>query len=72
VYASAINSNLPFLDGNKPVDFHCLLMFLLINGFVLNAQPSEATEVMLGLAAGRLKEAVVQAWIRTRLLLELN
>jgi prophage maintenance system killer protein len=42
-------------------------MFLRINGFVLNAEPSEATQIMLGLAAGRLKEVEVQAWIRTRL-----
>jgi len=66
-YACAINSNHPFLDGNKRVSFHSLLVFLRMNGFMLNAEPSEATEMMLDLAAGRLKEVEVHAWIRTRL-----
>ena len=58
-YASALNANHPFVDGNKRVSFHSLLVFLRLDGLRLEAPPSEATETMRTLAAGRVSEADV-------------
>lgn len=65
-YASALNANHPFLDGNKRVSFHSLLVFLRLHGLSLEASPTEATETMLALAAGRSSEREVSAWVRSR------
>lgn len=66
-YAAAINANHPFIDGNKRVSFHCLLVFLRLHGFALSAEPAEATDMMLGLAAGQLAEAEITAWVKAHL-----
>lgn len=66
-YAVAINANHPFLDGNKRVGFHCLLVFLPLHGLALDADPSDATTAMLNLAAGRLSERELQAWTQARI-----
>jgi prophage maintenance system killer protein len=43
-YASALNTNHPFLDGNKRVSFHSLLVFRRLHGLSLEAPPSETDE----------------------------
>lgn len=65
-YASALNANHPFLDGNKRVSFHSLLVFLRLHGLRLEVEGSEATEIMIALASGRVYEAEVSAWVKTR------
>lgn len=63
-YAAALNANHPFVDGNKRIGFHSLLVFLRLHGLRLEARASEATEVMLGLAAGQISERDVSAWVQ--------
>jgi death-on-curing protein len=65
-YAAALNSNHPFLDGNKRVAFHAMLVFLRLHGLALKATAEEATERMLALASGRASEADLSAWVRSR------
>jgi death-on-curing protein len=65
-YAVAISSNHPFLDGNKRAAFMCLGLFLSDNGSELEADPDEATEIMLGVAAGDIGVEKLSAWLRTR------
>lgn len=62
-YATAVSANHPFVDGNKRVSFHCLLVFLRLHGFALTAEPEEATEMMLSLAAKKLDEAELLNWV---------
>src|SRR3712207_6162485 len=62
-YATALNANHPFVDGNKRVSFHALLVFLRLHGLMLTAPGTEATEIMLALAAGRASEADLRLWV---------
>ena len=62
-YATALNANHPFIDGNKRVSFHAALVFLRLHGLSLYATANEATEIILGLAAGQAREAAVRGWL---------
>ncbi|MCL6607371.1 MAG: type II toxin-antitoxin system death-on-curing family toxin [Geminicoccaceae bacterium] len=66
-YAAGIARNHPFADGNKRAAFLALGLFVAINGWRLVADKTEATLVMLDLAAGELEEEALAAWIRARL-----
>jgi death on curing protein len=62
-YAYGLARNHPFNDGNKRTAFLAIGMFLAINGFLLKAEPSEAVNTMLALAAGHLTELELANWI---------
>lgn len=62
-YAYGISRNHPFVDGNKRVAFVCMAVFLELNGWQLNATQESATDVMLRLAAGSLKEDELVLWV---------
>jgi death on curing protein len=62
-YAYGLARNHPFNDGNKRVTFLAIGMFLAINGFSLKAEPAEAVNTMLALAAGHLTELELANWI---------
>ena len=63
-YAYGIVKNHPFVDGNKRVGFLALYTFLHINGIQVVASESDATIIMLQLAAGELSEQALAAWLR--------
>jgi death on curing protein len=63
-YEFGIARNHPFVDGNKRTAFLAIGLFLLKNGYVLDAQDAEATQAMFALAAGDLTEAELVEWIR--------
>ena len=63
-YASALNANHPFVDGNKRVGFFALLVFLRLHGLILNAPAAEATEMILSLAGGCSLERDLSRWVR--------
>ena len=62
-YAYGITKNHPFVDGNKRVAFLCIGLFLMLNGFSLEVEPTEAVNTILALAAGNLEESELTAWI---------
>ncbi len=62
-YAYGITRNHPFNDGNKRAAFLAIGMFLAINGFLLEVEPTEAVNTMLALAAGDLSELELTSWI---------
>jgi prophage maintenance system killer protein len=45
-----------------------MAIFAGLNGYELEATDTEVVTLMLGLAAGHLKEAELTAWLRTHLL----
>jgi death-on-curing protein len=63
-YGFGLAQNHPFVDGNKRAAFHSVGLFLSINGFELIAGQLEATQTMLGVAAGEISEEQFAAWIR--------
>ena len=63
-YTTGIVRNHPFVDGNKRTGFVVGVLFLELNGYRLTASEEDATQVVLGLAAGTLDEAGFAAWLR--------
>ena len=63
-YAAAVSANRPFADGNKRAAFHCLALFLRLNGLRLTASQADAALTILDLAAGRLDIASLADWVR--------
>ena len=62
-YAYGLTRNHPFSDGNKRAAFLAIGMFLAINGFLLEVEPTQAVNTMLALAAGDLSELELTSWI---------
>jgi death-on-curing protein len=53
----------PFNDGNKRAGFLAILLFLDLNRFELRVEQAEATQVILEVAAGKMKESELTKWI---------
>lgn len=63
-YTFGIVKNHPFVDGNKRAGFLAGAVFLELNGFQFTASETEATQIILGLAAGRLSEQQLAEWLQ--------
>jgi death-on-curing protein len=66
-YGVGLARNHPFADGNKRVAFLSVGLFLAINGWRLVSSPVEATQIMLGVAAGEMEEHAFAQWIRAHM-----
>ncbi len=66
-YAYGIVRNHPFVDGNKRTGFALLEVFLIRNGWHLDADDIACIQAMLGLAAGSLDEERFAEWVRAHL-----
>jgi death-on-curing protein len=62
-YGFGISSNHPFIDGNKRVAFYATAGFLRINGIYVNANEADAAVTYIALAAGKLSEDELAAWL---------
>lgn len=63
-YTAGIVRNHPFVDGNKRTGFLVGVLFLEMNRARLSAIEEDATQAVLGLAAGTLDETAFAAWLR--------
>ena len=55
--------NHPFVDGNKRIGAHVMLVFLAINGIELDYTQDELIDIILQIASGRAKAADLLEWI---------
>ena len=55
--------NHPFLDGNKRIGAHVMLVFLALNGIELQHTQTELSDVILQLAAGTIQSSDLLSWI---------
>ncbi len=62
-YAFGIAKNHPFADGNKRAAFMACFLFLLKNGFTVQATEENKYVTMLSLAEGSISEADFVAWL---------
>jgi death on curing protein len=62
-YAFGLAKNHPFVDGNKRTTFAAMMVFLAKNGVDVDFPQPDAVRVILELAAGKLTEAKLAAWI---------
>ena len=63
-YTAGIVRNHPFIDGNKRTGFVIGVLFLEMNGYRFTASEEDATQAVLGLAAGTLDETGFADWMR--------
>ncbi len=63
-YGVAIAKNHPFLDGNKRTAFVAVELFLMLNGWQLNASDTDSVLTMLAVAAGKTSESEFAQWLR--------
>ena len=59
--------NHPFIDGNKRVGHAAMEVFLMLNGFQLDAPVDEQERVILDLAASKSTRAEFTAWVATHI-----
>lgn len=52
-----------FVDGNKRVGHAAMEVFLILNGFELEADTDEQERVFLGLASGKVSRAELVTWL---------
>ena len=57
--------NHPFVDGNKRIGAHAMLVFLALNGIDLQHSQMELSDVILQLAAGEIEATDLLHWILT-------
>lgn len=55
--------NHPFVDGNKRIGAHAMLVFLTLNGIELRYTQEELSDVILQLAAGTISFFELLEWI---------
>lgn len=55
----------PFIDGNKRVGTHVMLIFLSLNGITLKYTDEELISVIMQLAAGKTSEVDLYNWLAT-------
>ena len=63
-YVSGIIRNHPFLDGNKRTAFMVGFDFLYQNGKLLDAPEPQAAQMVLDLAAKKIKEKEFAIWLQ--------
>jgi death-on-curing protein len=66
-YGFGLATNHPYRDGNKRTAFLAMAVFLGLNGFEIDAPEAEVVAVMVGVAAGQLKERQLADWVRAHL-----
>jgi death-on-curing protein len=66
-YTVGIVRNHPFVDGNKRTAFVVDVLFLELNGHRFTATEEDATQAVLGLAAGTIDEATFTRWLRANI-----
>ncbi len=55
--------NHPFVDGNKRIGAHAMLVFLAVNGVELSYTQQELTDIILQVAAGEKSYEDLLAWL---------
>ena len=57
----------PFVDGNKRIGTHAMLVTLDINGIELQYQDEDLIQLILKIASGKADDRVLRTWVLARL-----
>lgn len=63
-YAFGLARTHPFVDGNKRTALVASFTFLAINGWEVEVDETDAVQIFLNLAAGKIDEPLLAAWFR--------
>ncbi len=67
-YITGIVKNHPFVDGNKRVGFGMGVLFLELNGCRFKANPIDAANTILAVAASGISESELAGWLRANVI----
>jgi prophage maintenance system killer protein len=67
-----IINNHPFVDGNKRIGHACMEMFLLLNGFEIDAATDEQEELILSVASGKTDRQGLSDWLDSHIIEKTN
>lgn len=56
--------NHPFIDGNKRIGTHAMLVFLAVNGISLSYEDDDLIRIILSVAAGELDDTGLLNWLQ--------
>lgn len=59
-----IANNHPFTDGNKRTALHSMYVYLIINGFDIDASQQEVENLIINVAAGNMTNVELAQWLR--------
>lgn len=59
--------NHAFVDGNKRIGTHVMLIFLMLNGIDVDYEGEELTRLILGVAAGEISSEQLLAWLQAHI-----
>jgi len=62
--AFSLVANHPFVDGNKRIGHAAMEVFLVLNGYQIQASIGDQERLMLDLASGTLDREQLAAWLR--------
>lgn len=57
----------PFIDGNKRIGTHAMLVFLDINGIELSYNDDDLINLILQIASGSADDRILNTWVRDHL-----
>ena len=60
--------NHPFVDGNKRIGHAAMEVFLVLNGFEIEASVDEQENIILQVASGKLERKEFTDWLRTHVI----
>ena len=69
-YLFHLVKNHPFVDGNKRIGAHALVLFLVVNGHQPTFGSAELADVTLAVARGEVAVEALAIWIRQRTRIE--
>ena len=59
--------NHPFLDGNKRIGTHAMLVFLDINNITLSYEDDDLIAAILRVASGKMDDSQLLEWLKTHI-----
>ena len=59
-----IANNHPFTDGNKRTALHSMYVYLIINGYDINATQQDVENLIINVAAGRMNNSELSEWLQ--------
>ena len=60
---SSLIENHPFIDGNKRIGVHLMLLFLKLNNIEVNYSQQELIDFGLDIASGKMSKNDIKGWI---------
>jgi len=64
----SIIKNHPFIDGNKRTGYAAMEVFLVLNGFEIDASVNEQETVILETASGESNRGDLESWVNSHLM----